>query len=329
VFAGFATLRREGRRRVLVGLGATAGFIAGIADVVVVTFVDARLDGGGGRSALLASAYGLGGIITVTCATQLLQAGRVGRSFLLGGMLAGAALLVLAVVGGLGPSLLVFAVLGGGETLLHLTSWVAVQRQAPTAVLARVFGILEGLLTAAVALGSLTVTVLVAWTSFGAAFVVLATAVPLLVLGGVARLRRHGADPSVVDDELVQRLLTDPVFAPLPAPTVERLARSVERRSYGPDEVVTLEGTVGTRYFLVTSGRLDVTAGGGRLRELGAGSSFGEIALLRDVPRTATVTTATPVELLAVERDEFLAAVTGHPRSLGVAGDVADGFFPP
>ena len=193
MFAGFATLRREGRLLVLVGLGATAGFIAGIADVVVVTFVDARLDGGGGRSALLASAYGLGGIITVTCATQLLQAGRVGRSFLLGGMLAGAALLVLAVVGGLGPSLLAFAVLGGGETLLHLTSWVAVQRQAPTAVLARVFGILEGLLTAAVALGSLTVTVLVAWTSFGAAFVMLATAVPLLVLGGVARLRRHGA----------------------------------------------------------------------------------------------------------------------------------------
>ncbi len=58
---------------------------------------------------------------------------------------------------------------------------------------------------------------------------------------------------------------------------------------------------------------LAVTVGGRLARRLGPGDGFGEIALLRDVPRTATITTTAPSRLHTVRREDFLTAVTGHP----------------
>ena len=67
---------------------------------------------------------------------------------------------------------------------------------------------------------------------------------------------------------------------------------------------------------------------GGRARELGAGEFFGEIALLRDVPRTATVRAITALRLFALERDTFVATVTGHPASAEAAGSIVAARLP-
>ena len=324
VLEGFATLRHEGRVRVLVALGASAGLVKGIADVTFVTFADARLDGGGGQSGLLAGAYGLGAMVGAVTVTRLVHTGRVSRQFAVAGLCAAVGLVTLSGSGVLAPALLGFGLLGAGESLLQLTSGVTIQRQAPTRVLARVFGIVEGMRMGAVALGSLAVTLLVATASLGVAFVVLGSVVLLLVLVGVARLQRHGDDAVVVDDALVQRLLADPVFASLPAPTTERLAKQVEPITVRAGEVVVAEGGVGDRYYLIDHGTTRVTIGGREVRTLGPGTSFGEIALLRDVPRTATVTAISELHLLSVSRRAFLEAVTGHPRSHGVASAVTD-----
>jgi hypothetical protein len=328
VFAGFSTLRRESRLRALVWLGATAGFVKGIGDVIFVTFADERLEGGGGQSGLLAGAYGLGALAGAVGISRLIHSGRVSGQFVLAGLLAGVPLLALAGISGLPLALVGFGVLGAGETMLQLTSSVTIQRQAPTAVLARVFGILEGVQMGAIALGSLAVTAVVAWTAIGPAFAVLASVVLITVLGGVARLRRHGDDLALADETVVEHLLGDPVFAPLPAPTIERLARNAETRSYDAGTVVVEQGETGDEYYLVGDGRLAVTIDGMLIRELGPGTSFGEIALLRDVPRTATVTATTRVRLLVVARDDFIEAVTGHPRSLRTANDAVDRFLP-
>jgi hypothetical protein len=315
VFAGFSTLRREGRLRVLVWLGVTAGFVKGIGDVIFVTFADERLDGGGAESGLLAGAYGLGALAGAVGIGRLVRSGRVSGQFVLAGLLASVPLLALAGISGLALALAGFALLGAGETLLGLTSSLTIQRQAPTAVLARVFGILEGMQMGAIAIGSLGVTALVAWTAIGPAFAMLAVFVLLTVLGGVARLRRHGDGPQLPDETVVERLLDDPVFAPLPAPTIERLARNSESRSYEAGCVVVEQGTTGDRYYLVDDGRLAVSIDGVGIRELGPGTSFGEIALLRDVPRQATVVADTDLVLRAIDRRVFLLVVTGHAET--------------
>jgi CRP-like cAMP-binding protein len=151
-----------------------------------------------------------------------------------------------------------------------------------------------------------------------------AVAVVVAVLLGVVVHRRHADEASPVDQAVVDRLLADPVLAPLAAPTMERLARAVEHVTVPADEVVVREGESGDRYYLVFDGVASVTVDGRDLRQLNAEDSFGEVALLRDVPRTATVRAVSQLTLLGVPRDDFLEAVTGSPRSLRNATSIVD-----
>jgi CRP-like cAMP-binding protein len=113
-----------------------------------------------------------------------------------------------------------------------------------------------------------------------------------------------------------------PLFAPLPVPTIEHLARSLVPVRVEAGQAVLRQGEAGDRFFVIGSGRATITADGRSLRTLEAGDHFGEIALLRDVPRTASVTAQTELELYALERDEFVAAVTGHSASAEAADAV-------
>ena len=318
VFAGFSTLRTHRRLRALVVLGASAGLVKGIGDVIFVTFADARLDGSN-QAGWLAAAYGVGAICGATGTTRLVRSARVDHQYLSAAVFAAAALIGLAVIGQLGPALAAFALMGAGETILQLTTSVSVQRDAPSDVLARVFGILEGLKMGAIALGSLAVTVLVAATSVGGALVILAATLFIFVVTGIFRLGRHDAGLPLADEAIVQRLIADPLFAPLSAPMVERLARGAQPMTLDAGEIVFTQGEHGDRYYLITAGSAAVAIDGEHVSALGPGDTFGEIALVRDIPRTATVAATTTLELLAVPRDDFLEAVTGHPRSRSAA----------
>ncbi|MDQ2981462.1 MAG: cyclic nucleotide-binding domain-containing protein, partial [Actinomycetota bacterium] len=113
-----------------------------------------------------------------------------------------------------------------------------------------------------------------------------------------------------------------PFLAGLPTPTLERLAEKLQPVELKAGTVVFRQGEEGDRFYVVARGAVDVVADGRKLASFGESYYFGEIALLHGVPRTATVTAASDVELYALERDDFLAAVTGHAPTAEQAGAV-------
>jgi predicted MFS family arabinose efflux permease len=326
LFGGFSALRRTPVIGVFLMLLACGGLIKGVGDVIFVTYADIRLDGTAGQTGILAGAYGFGGLIGATSATALIRGRRVDRQLAAVALALGAGLFGLAAASTMLAATVGFALLGGAESALVLTSIVSVQRVAPTDVLARVFGIVEAAQTACIALGSIVITVLVASLSLGTALIILGVFLVLAIVVGVARVRRQQDMVAPVDPAVVDRVLADPLFDSLPAPIVERLARNMRRFAVPTGSAVVLEGATGDRFYLVVSGVLDVTRGGQVINRLDQSHSFGELALLRDVPRAATVTATTDVELLALDREPFLEAVTGHSRSLAVANQLLDSF---
>ena len=122
--------------------------------------------------------------------------------------------------------------------------------------------------------------------------------------GGVGRL------------DLVRRV---PVFAPLDEDMQEDLASKMSERKVKSGESLAEQGQHGDLFFLIVEGKFDVSADGKTLRELGPGESFGEIALLRDTERTATVTASSKGVVMVLSRDAFLEAVAADPTSMVVA----------
>jgi hypothetical protein len=326
LLGGFHALRRMPVIGVFLVLLASAGLIRGVADVIFVTFADIRLDGTAGQAGILAGSYGLGGLIGAASVTSLIRGGRVDRQLAAIAVVLGVGVFGLGAASAMLPAEVGFALLGGAESAMALTSKVSVQRVTPTDVLARVFGIIEAAQTAFIALGSVAITVLVTTMSLGHALVVLGVITVAVVVVAVTRVRRQADAIAPVDAELVDRLLADPLFDSLPAPTIERLARNMRQFALPSGGAVVMEGAPGDRFYLITSGQLSVSRAGRLITTLDHTNSFGELALLRDAPRAATITAITDVEVYALDREPFLEAVTGHSRSLAAANRRIDSF---
>ena len=124
-------------------------------------------------------------------------------------------------------------------------------------------------------------------------------------------------------------LSANPIFAPLPPGTIEHLAARLRPVSVGKGETVFRQGDPGDLFYIVEDGRCEIAIDGEKVADAWPGEAFGEIALLRDVPRTATVTCPEETTLLALERDEFIGAVTGHAPSREAAEAVIGGRLMP
>jgi hypothetical protein len=190
-------------------------------------------------------------------------------------------------------------------------------------VLTRVFGVLEGLDMAALAVGAFIAPMLASLLAIEPALALVGLFLPLFALLLWTRLQAVDRDAPVRLAEL--RLLSEvPLFAPLGPPVLEALAHAAIVVEAGEGEDVIRQGDQGDRFYVIREGTVEVARDGTPVATLGAGDYFGEIALLRDVPRTATVTARGNVHLLALERADFLEAVTGHPVSREEAETVAD-----
>jgi hypothetical protein len=213
---------------------------------------------------------------------------------------------------------------GAGQSMLAVAGSVAIQRRTPGDTLARVFGTVESAQLLAIAVGATSGAVLIDRLAIGDALRVVSLTLAVLLAASIVWLVRTGADAPPPSADVMERLSEDRIFALADLPTLERLAHGARTSVRQPGDAVIVEGQAGDEYHLLVSGEVEVTIGGEMVRTMGPGSSFGEIALLRDVPRTASVTCTTDVTLLSIQRDEFLEIVTGHPRRLATASELAD-----
>jgi hypothetical protein len=215
--------------------------------------------------------------------------------------------------------LLLLALVGTANSLVEVSGLTLLQRTVPDEVLGRVFGVLETVGLGSVGVGSLVGSLLV--TGLGTRWA-LAGAGSFLAVVGVttwSRLRALEVEAPRRELELLRGI---PIFAPLASSTLDTLATKLVPVGAPEGTEVVRQGEAGDRFFVVGEGRLDVDVDGARGAPLGPGDLFGEIALLRKVPRTATVTAVQDSSLYALERGDFIAAVTGHAESKAATDSV-------
>jgi MFS family permease len=319
--AGFRAIFGVPSLRLVVGLYSAQTLVAGALNVLVVVAALELLDLGRSGPGLLNSAIGIGGLLGAGVALGLVGLRGLGTAFAFGLVLWGLPLILFGAWPEAAPALLFLGLLGVGNTLVDVSGLTLLQRTAPPDVLGRVFGVLESLVVGTLGLGAILAPVLV--SLFGVRWALVATGLLLPVLALASWARLHAIDARALVPERELELLRGlPLFAPLPPATLEHLAASLVRVRAAPGMEITRQGEAGDRFYVVDEGELDVTIDGKPVSTLRAGDHFGEIALLREVPRTATVTARIDSSLLALERDEFVSAVTGHPASREAADAV-------
>jgi hypothetical protein len=311
--------------RLVVGLMSARMLMVGAVDVLFVLMALDLLDTGEPGAAVLNAALG-GGTILGGAASFIL----VGRTHLASVAAAGACLwgLTLGVAGWIALPILATALIvagGAGLAIVDVAGRTILQRSVRDEVMARVFGVQEGLAMAALAVGSILVPVLVVILGLTGAILVIAAILPVIVAIAWTQLVALDArTPVPVLAIALLRRVT--LFDPLPAPSLEAIARRAGWLTVNPGTTVIREGDVGDRYYVLGSGSVRVEREGRVLRDLGVpGDGFGEIALLRDVPRTATVTATAESVFLTIDRASFLAAVTGNPLVLTRADTLVEG----
>jgi MFS family permease len=317
--AGFVTLAREKGLRILVLLLIAQTFVAGALNVLIVVTALRLLDIGEKGVGFLNSAVGIGGLVGAVVAAALISR-RLTSNFLLGIALWGLPIALIGVFPEPVPALLFLALVGLGNTLVDVSAFTLLQRAVPDDVLARVFGAVQALWVATIGLGSIAAPLLIAALGIRGALIV--TGVLLPILATLLRSRLTQLDEVPVPERELGLLRALDLFAPLPQPTLESLAQALVPVRLAPGEEIFRQGDVGDRFYIVASGEVEVVSDGQVVAVTGPGGYFGEIALLRDVPRTATIRAKADVELLALDRDDFIAAVTGHAASVEAADSV-------
>jgi MFS family permease len=260
----------------------------------------------------LTAAWGLGGLIGGGAALGLLGRGRVSAGIAAGGLLVGISLIVVGAV--LSPVLAIVMLvgLGIGYALIEAGGLSLLQRAVSDEVLGRVFAVVETTYWLATGMGAILAPVIIALLGARGAVLAIGACLPLVVAlrwGALSRLEEYAAVPE--REFGVLRRLT--VFAPLPLATVENLARHVVARPVHAGDVVVQRGDAAHDFYVVVDGVLDVSDCEGTRPPLERGDFFGEIALLHESPRTATVTARDEALLYVLERDVFLNGVSAHP----------------
>jgi MFS family permease len=320
VTAGFRTVARTPRARLVVSLIVAQTFVRGCLNVLIVVAAFRVLYGGAADVGYLTAAIGVGGLLGAIGAMTL-GGRRLAVSFGLSLVFWGVPLTLIASQPYFAGTLILLAIVGAANSVEDVAVFTLLQRIIPNEMLTRVLGLIWGLAMGGVAIGSIAAPAVVSAIGPRPAFLLVGSILPLLALVTYRRLVEiDRALAPGAELELIERV---PMFAPLSLATKERVASSLAPISVSAGELVIRAGDEGDRFYIVGDGELDIDSGG-RHSTAREADYFGEIALLRNVPRTATVKAILDSHLYALQRDDFLGAVTGHRAAQAAGHAVAD-----
>ena len=307
--------------RLIVLLFAGQRFVRGVITVALVAAAFDLLGIGESGVGLLTSAIGLGGLLGGAVALGLVGRPRLAPAFAVGLIAWGGGILSAGIVPNLLIVVALLAVAGIGKSTLDTAGFTLLQRTVPNERRSAVFGLLEGVIAASLSAGPVAAALLVESLGAGGALVI-AGALPIILTVAAWPVLRLADDAAVVPQPALRLLGSVPMFRPLQLTTLEALAGRMVRREAAAGSAVIRQGEQGDTFYIVVSGRLEALVDGREVGALSAGDSFGEIALLRDSERTATVRALEDSELVELGRDAFLAAVTSHDASVAAADEV-------
>src|SRR5581483_7132129 len=284
-------------------------FTRGALTVFSVSLSITLLHSGQAGVGLLAAAVGAGAVAGSLAAALLIGRGGLARWFGAGVALWGAPLAAIAALAHLWSAIALLAAVGVGNALLD-----------EDGILGRVFAAFEGIITFGVAAGGLAAAALIGAFGLRPALVVVGLLPPAAVIASWRALAALDRRIKIRDQD-VAVLHELVMLRPLPESTIEQLASRLTREQLPVGACVFRQGDDGDGFFVIEAGRASVVQDGRPLNELGPGECFGEIALLRDCPRTASVHATTALTLRRLTRTAFVGAVAGYSSS----SDAADG----
>ncbi|HEY1479726.1 MAG TPA: MFS transporter [Gaiellales bacterium] len=321
---GLRALLRERRTATLVLALASRSLFFGAMDVLFVVLAISELGMGNSGVGVLNAAFGIGGLLAVVVTLRIVGRRRLAPSMIAAALTMGGAIALIAAWPHVAGALVLLALANMARSLFEVSGRTLLQRTASPHMLGRIFGLLEAIDLLGIALGALLVPLLVSLGGTTAAIVGVGAIMPIATVALLPIIL--GAD-AVATVPVVQigLLRSMALFRLLGPPELEGVARALEPVSAAAGDVLIREGEPGHIFYAIADGSVRVTTAAGLVRTLARGDGFGEIALLNDTPRTATVSAATDVLLYRLAREPFLAAVTGMAETQHAARALVDG----
>jgi MFS family permease len=315
---------RNRQIRVLLTLHTFYFVLIGALDLLCVILAVNYLHMGPGGPGFLNAALGAGALIAGFVTAFLVGRRHLANTLTVTLSIAVVALALIAVLPRVAPAILLIATVGLAGAVFDITGRTLLQRSAPSDAIAGSFSILEALMDTGLALGAVLVRVAIAIGGLKAALFAPAILAFVLIAGLWRRIQKIDASATVPQVE-IQLLRSISIFAALPAPSLESVARDLEPLTVSQGTIVIKEGEPGDCYYAVAEGELAISRDGQNLHMISRGDGFGEIALIRDVPRQATVIATTDVSLYTLQKEPFVQAVTGHATAITTVKTIITG----
>ena len=315
---------RNPQIRILLALHTFYFVLIGALDLLCVILAVNYLHMGPGGAGFLNAALGGGALLAGFVTAFLVGRRQLANTLTVALSIAVVALALVGAIPRVTPAILLIGTVGLAGAVFDVTGRTLLQRSAPADAIAGSFSILEALMDTGLVLGAVLVRVAIEIGGLKAALFAPAVVAFVLIAWLWRRIQNIDASATVPQVE-IQLLRQISIFAALPAPSLEGIARDLEALTVAKGTVVIKEGERGDCYYAIAEGELAITRDSQFLQVVSRGDGFGEIALIRDVPRQATVTAATDASLYTLDRELFVQAVTGHATAISAVGKIITG----